>query len=166
MTAARPLMISLLASASLAIAAPAAAHGAETGTTSHSWGWLGSAVNFVASCLPGSGSTSGSHSTSSKDGALHGSSWWTAGTSDNDDKSHDSSGSAPKGTGSAGTGSTGSGLTDTGATGRDGTGTSGNGKSGTGDSGGVAVSIRAIGDQPPGGGGTTTIFFLGNDNIH
>ena len=110
---ARPLTMARLASASLAIAAPATAHGAETGSASHSRGWLGSLVDFVASHLPGSGMTSGNRSASSPGSASHGT-WWTSGSDESDDNSHHGAGDGSE-TGETGLATNGSGNTGAGA---------------------------------------------------
>lgn len=156
MTPARALMMALLASASLVSATPAAAHGVDTAAVNHSGGWLASAVKYIASCLPGSGSTSGGHSLSSRDSVSHGN-WWSSGSDETDDKSHYSAGSR-----STPTGFTGSSSTGTGATGDNGAGENGGfgGSLGSGDgseSGGAGVAGTGSGNTGAGAAASTDV---------
>ena len=76
----RPLVLTLLACTALLTASPAFAHENAAPASHEETSWVQSAVHWVASCLPGSGST-GSTGSKSEAGKT-GSSWWTSGTTE------------------------------------------------------------------------------------
>lgn len=75
----RPVMLSLLASSALLVASPALADGSAAPDEHAESGWMQSAVNWVASCLPHSNGSTGAQVEPGKSGRT----WWSSGAGEN-----------------------------------------------------------------------------------
>ena len=144
----RPFVLDLLASSALFATAPALAHGSAATSAPAESGWVQSAVHWVASCLPGGGSTglSGAKAHAGQSGST----WWSSGAGSSDETSHYGSGSGSTGTGVTGTGAGGTGNTD--------------GVAGSGDNAGFGGSLGAGDDGTTGGSGSNGSGSTGADN--